>query len=194
MTPDVTPGIMTGITPDVFSPQPVLLGPNLRLQPLRADDFDGLATAASDPKVLAGHPAPDRYKRDVFAPYFQSLLASEATLLVVDRQTTVIIGCSRYYHAPDHAEELAIGFTFLASSYWGGDCNREMKTLMLNYGFGSFDRIWFHIDPRNLRSQKATAKLGALHRGNKVMDLGGGAQDWMCYAMSKVDWQRMNRP
>ena len=46
----------------------------MTLRPLLADDFDNLYEVASDPKVWEGHPAKDRYKRDIFAGYFKSLI------------------------------------------------------------------------------------------------------------------------
>lgn len=55
-----------------FDCQPTLFGRTLRLEPLAENDVEGMYQAASDPDVWAGHPATDRYKREVFETYFSS--------------------------------------------------------------------------------------------------------------------------
>lgn len=65
--------------PPGFDPQPTLTGDSLLLRPLAVNDFDNLHIAASNPAIWAGHPAKDRYLREVFEPYFQALLQSAAT-------------------------------------------------------------------------------------------------------------------
>ena len=62
----------------------------------------------------------DRFERDSFTAYFDFLLASGGTLAVRDRASGAIIGCSRYYVAPDTPAAISIGFTFLARDRWGG--------------------------------------------------------------------------
>ncbi|MGH6860339.1 MAG: GNAT family N-acetyltransferase, partial [Phyllobacterium sp.] len=144
-----------------FDSHPELTGNTLQLRPLRQADYSNLFAAASKPEIWAGHPAKDRYKPEVFEPYFQFLLKNGGTLVAIDQQSEQIIGCSRYYASPDQADSIAIGFTFLDSDYWGGTTNFEFKQLMLDHALKSFPEVWFHIDPTNIRSQKATAKLGA---------------------------------
>lgn len=174
-----------------FDPQPRLLSDALELRPLRPDDFEDLHAAASRPEVWAGHPAKDRHERAVFAPYFRFLLDSGTTLAVIDRRSGRIIGCSRYYTAPDRPDDLAIGFTFLNDAYWGGGTNLELKRLMLDHAFRTFPEVWFHIDPANVRSQRATAKLGAEHACDAVLDLSGTPASWMCFRLRKRTWSRM---
>lgn len=174
-----------------FNPQPTLTGDAIQLRPMGAGDLEGLYSAASDPAVWAGHPATDRYKRDKFEPYFATLLASKATLVAVDRGKDAIIGCSRYYVAPDMPDSVAIGFTFLNNAYWGGGTNFEMKRLMLGHAFGVYPDVWFHIAPTNIRSQKATAKLGADHVYDAVLDLSGTPSPWMCFRLRQHDWSRV---
>jgi N-acetyltransferase len=171
-----------------FNPQPELTGPTLQLRPLRPDDLDALHAAASDPATWAGHPAKERHKREVFEPYFKFLLSSGTTLAVIDRASGAVIGCSRYYVPPDQPDGIAVGFTFLNNAYWGGATNRAMKQLMLGHAFESFPEVWFHIDPTNIRSQKATAKLGAVHAYDATLDLSGTPARWMCFRLRRGDW------
>ena len=59
-----------------FDLQPSLRGRLLATAPLRAEHFDAMYAAASDPLIWEQHPARDRYKEEVFAEFFRDGLAS----------------------------------------------------------------------------------------------------------------------
>ena len=142
--------------------QPVLIGKNVTLRPLEIDDYESLYQLANDPLIWEQHPSPLRYKRDVFdAQIFSTGIASKSTLVALDKQTSQIIGSSRFYDINENNLELAIGFTFLARSHWGGTTNGEMKSLMLAHAFTWAKRVWFHVGSNNVRSCKALEKIGA---------------------------------
>ena len=178
------------MTDIAFDTQPQLSGETLTLRGLQAEDRDGLYAAAADPKTWAGHPASDRYKREVFDAYFDFLLQAGDVLVVADNASGRIIGCSRYYAAPDQPAAISIGFTFLDSRYWGGNTNFELKQLMLDHAFSRFSEVWFHIAPTNIRSQKATAKFGAQPVYQATLDLSGTPAAWMCFRLDRDVWQQ----
>lgn len=171
-----------------FDFQPTLSGTNIAVRPLKSADLEDLYHSASDPLIWAGHPCRNRYERAVFEPYFESLLASGSAVAVVDRQSGTIIGCSRYYVAPTKDRELSIGYTFLDRSHWGGCANFELKRLMLDHIFATQSEAWFHIGLDNIRSQKATGKLGAVFVRKEVLDLGAGEAPCLTYRLRKSDW------
>ncbi len=176
-----------------FDFQPHLSSVYLGLKPLEEDDLEALYLAASFPETWAGHPSKDRYRREVFEPYARTLMESGGTLAVIDRSDNRIVGCSRFYVSPDHPESISIGFTFLHHTRWGGRTNFELKRLMLDHAFGTFFEVWFHISPMNIRSQRATRKLGAEYMGDAVLDLSGQAALWMSFCLSKESWERTCR-
>jgi hypothetical protein len=49
--------------------QPILENESVILYPLKAEDFEELYHAASDPLVWEQHPNKDRWKREVFQSY-----------------------------------------------------------------------------------------------------------------------------
>ena len=107
--------------------QPVLTGKNVKLRPLTTDDFEPLYQIASDPLIWKRHPSPLRFKRDVFAAQiFSTGITSKSTLVALDKKTSQFIGSSRFYDVDENNLELAIGFTFLARSHWGGLFNQEI--------------------------------------------------------------------
>ncbi len=157
--------------------QPTLLGTHVSLRPLRPDDFETLYATASDPLIWAQHPEPTRWQRDVFTRFFEGALASEGALLVSDAHTGHVIGSSRWYEWYPAAREVAIGYTFLARSHWGGSVNGELKQLMLQHAFQYAQRIWFHVGTENVRSQRALGKIGARYSHTTLQDAARGGRD-----------------
>lgn len=170
-----------------FDRLPELGGGGYRLRPLTEADRADMWTVAADAPVWAQNPAKDRATPEGFARYFDFLL-SAGTLGIVDEAAGRVIGCSCYYTAPDRPGTISIGYTVLARPYWGGAANKAVKRLMLAHAFADFPDVWFHIDPGNIRSQKATGKLGARFEYDAVLNLGGGPQPWKCYRLSSADW------
>ena len=177
-----------------FDRQPRLSDDSLLLRPLAEADFEGLYLAASAPATWAGHPKHDRWQRDVFEDYFASLLDSSGCLVAIDSKPVDepdprIIGCSRYYSAPDQLNSVAIGFTFLDHHYWGGVWNKKMKALMLEHAFAVVDEVWLHIAPSNLRSQRAAEKIGAQFQYKALLAIAGEPAETLCYSISQSQWQ-----
>ena len=167
----------------------MLEGDGLRLRPLAPQDRDGLYAAAADPLVWEQHPARTRHERAVFDPYFNFLVAAGGAMAVTEAATGRIIGTSRFYQTPDPADAWSIGFTFIERAAWGGVVNFAMKRLMLDHLFADTDEVWFHIAPDNLRSQRGTAKLGALRDADRTLDLGTGPALMVCYRLPRDVWQ-----
>ena len=155
-----------------FDLQPTLAGDLVLLRPLRPEDWDVLAAAASDPLIWEQHPESDRYKPDVFRRYFDGGLACGGAFVVLDRQTGAIIGSTRYAGYDEAASVVEIGWTFLTRPYWGGAYNREMKRLLVDHALQFVARVVFHVGVTNLRSQKAMEKIGGVRTGTIVRDYG----------------------
>jgi N-acetyltransferase len=144
-----------------FDFQPSLIGSRLSLRPMRADDHDLLYCVACDPLIWALHPDPSRAEISGFDRFFAESLASGGALIVTDNASGQVIGASRYYDFDAAASEVAIGYTFLARSHWGGLFNAEMKRLMIEHARQYVGVIWFHVAKTNLRSRRAMEKIGA---------------------------------
>ena len=145
--------------------QPALTGDLIELRPLRRSDSAELFKAASDPLIWEMHPQPDRYRPEVFKLFFSEALDSHGALAIIDRQTSEIIGTSRYYEYSKDRSSVAIGYTFLARKYWGGLYNRELKRLMVNHALESVATTYFHVGLGNKRSQRAMLKIGGINTG-----------------------------
>ena len=147
---------------DDFELQPHLVGDLVEVRPLKAEDWEPLFAVASDPLIWEQHPARDRYQERVFREFFREALETGSAFVVIDRKTNKIIGSSRYFGFDPSRSEIEIGWTFLARSYWGGEYNRELKSLMLDHAFRFVESVVFLIGATNVRSRRAIEKIGGV--------------------------------
>ena len=171
--------------------QPVLEGENIRLRPLRGDDWDSLFAVASDPLIWAQHPAHDRWQEPVFRAFFDDALANAGALAAIDRASGAVIGSSRY-QGLEEAEggSVEIGWTFLARSHWGGTYNHDMKRLMLAHALASVAEVRFLVGETNTRSRRALERIGARltdRREERIM-AGGVVIPHLAYVITRDDY------
>jgi RimJ/RimL family protein N-acetyltransferase len=180
-----------------FDLQPVLEDEWIRLQPLRAEDFEPLYTVAADPLIWEQHPSRTRYQRDVFENYFKGAMESRGALLILDSRSGQILGSSRYYDWDPSESQVAIGYTFIARSHWGRNSaginyNRQLKTLMLEHAFNYADKVLFHVGAGNMRSRMAMQKLGATLIGEAAVAYYGEASNQnVIFKIERADWPRL---
>lgn len=134
----------------------------ITLKPLTAVDFEALYTVAADPEIWKQHPDFNRYTKEGFTDYFNKLLLTDEPYLIIRNEDKVIIGATSYYEKENLKKTIAIGYTFLIKSCWGGFYNSSIKRLMIDTAFTFYDEIVFHVRERNFRSQAALVKIGAV--------------------------------
>ena len=172
---------------DNFNFQPILKGETISLRPIHESDFNGLFDCASDEKLWEGHPSKNRYKETEFKKWFVSAIESDA-IVILYKLTNKIIGSSKFYVVDSDPDDISIGFTFIARQYWGGKTNYELKKLMLAYAFKYFNVVWFHIAPSNIRSQKATQKIGGVFSHEISANISGKKIPYMFFKIEKANW------
>ena len=148
-----------------FDLRPNLIGELIELRPLRPEDWNDLFAVASDPLIWEQHPESDRYKEEIFKVFFREALECGGAFVIVDTTSQQIIGSTRFYGYDPEKSEIEIGWTFLARKYWGGRYNRELKQLMLNHAFKFVESVVLLVGENNIRSQKATEKIGGIRDG-----------------------------
>jgi len=166
--------------------QPTIRGALVLLEPLQAGDFEALYAVASDPLIWEQHPEHTRWQREVFTGFFQGAMQSGSALLIRDAVTGDVIGSSRFYECDANAGEVAIGYTFLARSHWGGGANGELKRLMLDHAMRDARRVWFHVGTANHRSRRALAKIGAVFSHSCSADATRGGRDVAYYVVHRA--------
>ncbi|TNE59081.1 MAG: N-acetyltransferase [Bacteroidetes bacterium] len=169
--------------------QPILEDDLIRMRPLEAADFELLYAVAKDPLIWEQHPCWDRYKKAVFAEFFEDSMQSGGALVILDKATDTIIGSSRFKPVAGVKTAVEIGWSFLARQYWGGKYNGASKRLMLAHAFESVEDVVFYIGKENIRSQKAVKKIG----GKCITDvrlkylIKDSPSDWT-FRISKTNW------
>ena len=103
-----------------------------------------------------------------------------------------LVGMSCYLNIDASRQTLEIGSTFYRPSHCGSGFNARAKAMMLERAFDSgFRRVEFRVDKRNLRSQAAMTKLGAVREGVMRADRitwTGHVRDTVLFAILKDEW------
>ncbi|WP_346775592.1 GNAT family N-acetyltransferase [Sphingomonas sp. G-3-2-10] len=156
------------------------------LRPSVAEDFDALFAVASDPLIWEVHPAHDRWKEDVFRPFFEGGIACGGALTILDKATGAVIGSSRFDKWNPQADEIEIGWTYIARAYWGGVYNREIKRLMLDHIHRFVETVVFTVGEDNVRSRGAMVKIGGVLRpGTEDRPMAGEMKPHVIYEIRR---------
>jgi len=102
------------------------------------------------------------------------------------------IGSTRLLDIRPADRQVEIGATFLARPYWRTPANTESKLLLLTYCFEKLGcvRVALKTDGRNVRSQQAIERLGALREGTlrKHMNIRGYQRDTVYFSILDTEW------
>ena len=170
--------------------QPTLQNNLVLLQPLQQHDFEPLYAVAADPLVWEQHPNKNRYQREVFQNFFEGAMQSKGAMLIKETETGEVAGCSRFYDYDETASSVFIGYTFFGRKFWGKGYNPASKQLMLDYAFQLVNTVKFHIGAKNIRSQIAIGRIGAVKTKEVTIAYHGEPdRDNFEYEMSKGDWR-----
>jgi len=102
------------------------------------------------------------------------------------------IGSTRLLDVRPADRQVEIGSTFLGRDYWRTPANTESKYLFLRHCFESLGcvRVALKTDGRNLRSQEAIARLGAVREGvlRRHMRIKGYQRDTVYFSIIDDEW------
>ena len=102
------------------------------------------------------------------------------------------IGSTRLLDVRPNDRQVEIGATFLARDYWRTPANTESKYLFLRYCFETLGciRVALKTDGRNVRSQEAIARLGAVREGTlrRHMNVRGYQRDTVYFSILDDEW------
>ncbi len=169
--------------------QPILENELVILQPLHETDFEELHQAASNPEIWEQHPNKNRWKKEVFATFFEGAIKSNGAFKVVEKATGNTIGSTRFYDYNAADNNILIGYTFYSKQYWGKGFNLSVKTLMLDFVFQFVDTVYFHIGANNIRSQTSIVKLNSTKIAEQEVTYFGEQPVLnFVYKIAKQDW------
>jgi N-acetyltransferase len=107
--------------------------------------------------------------------------------------TEEFVGTTSFYEIDPGRRTVAIGHTWLARRCWRTGVNTESKLLMLRHAFETLgaERVVWHTDIRNARSQAAIERLGATREGvlrHHRRRPDGSLRDTVQYSMVSPEW------
>jgi RimJ/RimL family protein N-acetyltransferase len=107
--------------------------------------------------------------------------------------TGEILGSTRIWEWERTHKRAEIGFTWINPKWFGTNINSEAKLLLLDYAFNALklNRVQFRADERNLRSQRAIEKLGAVKEAvlrNYKFRRDGSIGDVLLYSITSSEW------
>ncbi|PYM19480.1 MAG: GNAT family N-acetyltransferase [Candidatus Rokuibacteriota bacterium] len=176
---------------------PTLTGKFVTLEPIDERHAPDLFAAMQDEEVCRylAWPPPVKVEETV-------ALIREARELMARGQSIVLaqiwnatghaIGSTRLLDLRPADRQVEIGSTFLARDYWRTPANTESKLLFLSYCFEKLGcvRVALKTDGRNVRSQEAIARLGAVREGvlRKHMNVRGYQRDTVYFSILAEEW------
>jgi len=124
----------------------------------------------------------------------ESLMARRETIVFAQiwKATGRAIGSTRLLDVRPADRQVEIGATFLARDYWRTAGNTESKFLFLRHCFETLGcvRVALKTDGRNVRSQDAITRLGAVREGTlrKHMNVRGYQRDTVYFSILDTEW------
>jgi RimJ/RimL family protein N-acetyltransferase len=158
-------------SPDWFAAPPLRTA-RLRLDALRLADAPAYLAALGTPEERAEVLAHLRLPRLTDLAGARAVVAAALTdrdrLAYAQRLADgTFVGTTSFYEIAPAVRAVAIGHTWVARPWWRTFVNTESKLAMLTHAFETLgaERVVWHTDIRNVRSQQAIARLGAQHEG-----------------------------
>lgn len=152
---------------------PVTLeGRHVRLEPLAEGHAADLFAAAHDRDMWAYMAYGPFESRADFDAYLKTAVAPtaagvEVAFAILHLGSGRAVGSTRYMSIERAHYGLEIGHTWLDPRHWRTPVNTECKYLLLRHAFETLGaiRVQLKTDSRNVRSQQAIARLGAVREG-----------------------------
>lgn len=168
----------------------------VRLEPLAGAHRAALkAACAQDPAIWPIYAI--SYDPEHFDASFEALLARPNGRAFAVLSDGVLIGMSCYLGVDEGRGVLEIGNTYYVPAMRGTGLNRAVKDLMIGRAIDcGFRRIEFRVDARNLRSQGAMTKLGAVREGvvrAERITWTGHVRDTVLFSILADEWVEAER-
>jgi N-acetyltransferase len=180
-----------------------LIGKLIRLEPMSEAHVPGLARVALDPDIwqymIYGRmDTADDLRLWVREIMHRQEQGTDLPFTVFDQANNQPIGTTRFMDIHPEHRNLEIGGTWYGVDYQGSGVNAEAKYLLLRQAFEVWRciRVQIKTDLRNLRSQRAIERLGAIREGvlrNHVILPDGYVRSSVLYSILDTEWPQVRR-
>ncbi len=176
-----------------------LEGAHVRLVPPDLKYADDLVDAAKPNEIWEFIATSPGLTREEMRTWLEEAIAEtyEGTriwFIIVRKSDERAIGATSFMDIHRRDRGLEIGGTWLTTSAWRTPINTECKYLLLRHAFETLGclRVQLKTDARNLRSQKAIERLGAVKEGvlrKHMITRTGYIRDTVMYSIIDTEWQ-----
>ncbi|TRW97132.1 GNAT family N-acetyltransferase [Flavobacterium gawalongense] len=180
-----------------FSTELILENESILLRPLSINDIDKIESISYN-KELGEFGARVKNRNDLM-DYFKFCLNSKKEkelypLIIIRKEDNSPIGLTMFGNLSFQNKRLEIGWTWIGEKFQGTGINAICKELLLDYCFNTLNlrRVEFKIDIKNLKSQKAIEKIGAIKEGflrNYNIQSYGESEGTYVYSILKEEWK-----
>ena len=180
--------------------QPTLAGKNIELRPLQREHAPDLVAAATDGElwnlkvtVVPG----DGTVEDYITTALQGRDAGTVMpFVIVKRDTSRIVGSTRFWKIDRKNRKLEIGSTWLSASVQRSGANTEAKYLLLTFAFEAMNcvRVQFTTDELNGKSRAALVRIGAKQEGivrNERIMPDGRKRNSVRFSIIDTEWPQV---
>ncbi len=178
-----------------------LTGQVVRLEPLQLRHATDLYAAGQDPAIWRYLPANPSGSIEEVVAWTSTALESQAmgktlAFAIVNLATGHAIGSTRYQDAQAEHRGVEIGWTWLSPGVQRTGVNTECKYLLLQYAFETLRtiRVQLKTDSRNMQSQRAIERLGAIKEGilrNHMIMPDGYYRHSVYYSIIDTEWPQI---
>jgi RimJ/RimL family protein N-acetyltransferase len=186
------------------SPRPwgaalVLEGEHVRLEPLAPYHAAGLFEIGANPDVWTWLTHSEFRTLSDAEGYIALALEAganggESPFAVIHKVSGRVAGTTRYLDIRPGDKALEIGWTWYGAPYQRTAVNSETKLLLMTHAFETLgaNRVQLKTDSRNLRSQAAIARLGAVKEGvlrrDRILIKDGYVRDSVYFSVLAEEW------
>ena len=173
----------------------VLEGERIRLEPLSPDHAQGLYIRGRMAADWAFMPRSCFIDMADVRQWVEEALQdpTQMPFTIVERAKGRVVGSTRFLHMRPEHRTVEIGWTWLGQEWQRTGVNTEAKLLLLSHAFDRMGciRVEFKTDARNLRSQRALERIGAIREGvlrNHMVVQGGYYRDSVYFSVIDKEW------
>jgi len=180
-----------------------LVGKKVRLEPLSETHVPGLAQVGLEAEIWRWMRYGEiRSEADIRGFVLELLRrqkrGADLPFAVILLQSGQPIGCTRYMTIEHRDHNLEIGGTWYGLAYQGSGVNAECKYLLMQHAFENLGciRVHFKTDKRNLHSQRAIERLGAVREGvvrNHIILPDGHVRSSVIYSILAEEWPQVKK-
>jgi N-acetyltransferase len=176
----------------------VLQGYSVRLVPVDYSHLDQLFRWSAEEEIWRYMTFAHLASRDELEAWIGTAMdanrrGTELNFAIIDEASQSAVGTTSFYRVVPEHKRLEVGKTWLGAPYRRTHINTSAKYLLLSHAFEILqaNRVELNTDSRNLRSQRAIERLGAVRDGVlrcHVIMRDGFVRDTVNYSFTMRDW------